>query len=269
MGNFVEVRVPKGKSVSRDIEVLPGSEMSISLAEGSEATILLDFLKEGKSSARAFLGKNSKLSLCEIKGAKGTGIDFSSEIILKEGAVFKGVNSVVSGNNSVENRKISLEGKGALATQNEIFWERGKETLKSNILIVHKTPDTEAFASSKGLLSDGGEAYSYGLVKIEKRAQKTNSFLSQHAILLDSISKNDSLPSLEIEANDVKASHSASSGPIDPDAIFYLESRGIPKGTATREIALGFLLPELNILGERERGIVTERLLAKWGREEK
>ncbi len=269
MRGLVEIRVPKGKTLSRDLRVFPGSEIRIALSEGAEATIFLDFQDAGKSSARILLWKNSKLSLCEIKGANGEGVDFSSEIVLKEGAVFKGVNSVVSGNSSVENRKISLEGKGALATQNEVFWERGKESLKSNILIVHKTRDTEAFASSKGLLSEGGEARSFGLVKIEKGAQKTNSFLSQHAILLDSISKNDSLPSLEIEANDVKASHSASSGPIDPESIFYLESRGIPKETAIREIALGFLMPELDILGEREKSLVTERLLAKWGREEK
>ena len=72
---------------------------------------------------------------------------------------------------------------------------------------------------------------SRGLVRIEKEARKTISYLSEHAMLLSRGARSDTIPILEILCRDVKATHSSSVAPVDPERIFYLESRGLPESS--------------------------------------
>lgn len=236
--------VPAGAEGRAELDISePGSLTEISLGAGAKVSVLLRHSAGGKLSVS--LGEGACLELAELKDPGAQDAEFETSISCSAGSVFRGVNAIVSGGKVSEERRIVMAGRGSDARQGEIFYCRGKERLASDLLIIHKVPETTAFASSRGLLSGGGSARSRGLVRIERPAQKTDSFLSQHAILLDSDSKNESLPSLEIEANDVKASHSASSGPIDAEQVFYLQARGIGREAAVRMIALGFLLPEL------------------------
>ncbi|MFH0962223.1 MAG: SufD family Fe-S cluster assembly protein [archaeon] len=265
------VRVNAGEHLEREIDVPANSDFRLFLEKGASARLVAKFFGEsGKTTQRIELAPGSQLALCEIKKSEAGG-EFSSEITIAKGAKFLGLNSVVSGGRVGEKREIFLAGKGASADYSEIFWENGEERLESNLLIVHSERDTSATAHSRGLVSGGGSARARGLVRIEKRAQKANSFLSQHAMLLDSESRNDSLPFLEIEANDVKARHSAAAGPIDPEQVFYLQSRGLSREEAIRTIALGFLLGKLpgfeSIPGDDSALSSIERLFGeKWRR---
>ncbi|MGI0053464.1 MAG: SufD family Fe-S cluster assembly protein, partial [Thermoplasmata archaeon] len=85
------------------------------------------------------------------------------------------------------------------------------------------------------------QGVSRGLVRIEKDARKTLSFLSEHAMLLSRGARSDTIPVLEILCRDVKATHSSSVAPVDPEKVFYLASRGIGESDAIRMIGEGFL----------------------------
>ena len=95
-----------------------------------------------------------------------------------------------------------------------------------------------------------------GMIKIEKGANSAESFLAGHAILLDKGAKSDTIPGLEIETNEVRATHSASVAQIDENQIFYLMCRGLSNEEAKREIVSGFLEPLSRKMGPTIRAWV-------------
>jgi len=93
----------------------------------------------------------------------------------------------------------------------------------------------------KGALDDTAMAVQYGVVSISPEAQKTSGQQTMRNLLLSDGAGADPIPVLEIEADDVKCSHAAAVGPVDPEHIFYLQSRGIPPQDAERMVVQGFL----------------------------
>ena len=93
----------------------------------------------------------------------------------------------------------------------------------------------------KGALDDRANAVQYGIVAITPAGQKTSGHQTMRNLLLSSGAGADPIPVLEIQADDVKCSHAAAVGPVDPDQIFYLQTRGIPPEEAERMVVQGFL----------------------------
>jgi len=112
----------------------------------------------------------------------------------------------------------------------------------------HNVPDTTNKILTKGVLKDKATSVSHGLVRIDKNAPQTDSYLADHVIHLGQEAKSNSIPSLEIINNDVKAAHSASSGEVDEDQLFYLMSRGLSKSESETIIVEGFFEPILKKL---------------------
>ncbi|MEM3373739.1 MAG: SufD family Fe-S cluster assembly protein [Candidatus Woesearchaeota archaeon] len=115
---------------------------------------------------------------------------------------------------------------------------------------IHSSLNTKSDILVKGVLNQNSQSIYRGKIKINKNAQKTISFLSDHSLLLGETSKSFSIPSLEIDANDVKASHSASTGKIEKEILFYLMSRGIKKEEAENLITKGFLIDIFNRIND-------------------
>jgi Fe-S cluster assembly protein SufD len=104
----------------------------------------------------------------------------------------------------------------------------------------HVAPNCSSDLLYKGALRDASRAVYSGWVHVRPDAQKTNAMQTCRNIVLSEHAKADAIPNLEIEANDVRCGHAASVGPVDEDAVFYLESRGIPADEAERLILTGF-----------------------------
>lgn len=117
--------------------------------------------------------------------------------------------------------------------------EKGDYVVK--VLADHVAKNTFGRVIIKGVAQNGARIKMDGMVKIEKGARLTNSFLEMRVLLLDKKSSAVAEPKLEIENNEVKASHAASVGKIDDDQIFYLKSRGIEEDEAKAIIVEGFL----------------------------
>jgi Fe-S cluster assembly protein SufD len=96
------------------------------------------------------------------------------------------------------------------------------------------------------VVDDSGYSTFDGMVKIEHSGQGTNSRLEEHAIHLSSASRSDSIPGLQIDANDVKAGHASTSGQVDDEQLFYMLSRGIKRDEAIHMIVTGFFEPVLD-----------------------
>jgi Fe-S cluster assembly scaffold protein SufB len=159
----------------------------------------------------------------------------------------------------------TLLGNGSSLDDLQAYYGSGPTSYDSGVTMVHVGTDTHGQSITRGVFTDEARGMSRGLVRIEKEARKTLSFLSEHAMLLSRGARSDTIPILEILCRDVKATHSSSVAPVDPERVFYLESRGISRSDAIRLIGEGFLshvLERAPVIGMRE--ILYPYLAARW-----
>jgi Fe-S cluster assembly scaffold protein SufB len=141
-----------------------------------------------------------------------------------------------------EQRVVRLAGEGAEVVVDEVFVSGN---VKSQLTIIHDARRTKSRVSARGVVEKAQNTISHAKVVIPKHGQLSDSFVEQHFLLLDDSAQAEAIPSLEIEADEVKASHSATVSPIDAEKLFYLTSRGVSESDARRLIIEGFLkLPE-------------------------
>ncbi|MCI4323623.1 MAG: SufD family Fe-S cluster assembly protein [Thermoplasmata archaeon] len=158
-----------------------------------------------------------------------------------------------------------IPGVGGDVVDLQTCFGQKQQSYDTSVQISHQGTDTHGLSMTRGLFRDDARGVSRGLVRIEKEARKTLSVLSEHAMLLSHGARSDTIPVLEILCRDVKATHSSSVAPVDPERIFYLESRGIAEQDAIRMIGEGFLghvLERSPISGLRE--IVYPLLESRW-----
>lgn len=129
----------------------------------------------------------------------------------------------------------------------------------------HVAPHAKSDLLYKGALDGNARTVFRGIIKVHKGAQQTDAYQTNRNLLLSRNTRADSLPNLEIEADDVKCSHGASVGELDLEHLFYLMSRGIRREQAERLVVIGFLgeiLSRLPLGGvvEKVTGIIAERL---------
>lgn len=137
--------------------------------------------------------------------------------------------------------KLSLSKEGEQLEWLGIIDAREEGEYELDLVMTHLAPDTFGRVAIKGVAENGAKIKVKGLVKIEKQAQNTDSFLSMNILILDKKSSAIAEPELEILANKVKASHAASVGKIDEEQLFYLKSRGVGEKEAKNVIIKGFL----------------------------
>ena len=136
-----------------------------------------------------------------------------------------------------------MKGQGASAEDMEILFGINNQSFDITSNLIHSAPNTKGKVIVKSVMKDTAQSLFKGMIKINKNAKSTESYLAGHAILLDKGAKSDAIPGLEIESNEVKATHSASVSQIDEKQIFYLMTRGLSKESAKREIVGGFIEP--------------------------
>ncbi len=129
---------------------------------------------------------------------------------------------------------------GAFSEMLGVFFADGEQHFDHRSEQEHVAPNGTSDLLYKGALRDHSRAVYSGWVHVRPGAQKTNAMQTSRNIVLSEHAKADSIPNLEIEANDVRCGHAASVGPVEEDTVFYLMSRGIPRKEAVRLIVFGF-----------------------------
>lgn len=128
----------------------------------------------------------------------------------------------------------------------------GSEHFSYNTIQEHTCPDTTSNINFRVALKDTSSSVYQGIVKVDKIAQRTNAFQSNKNLLLGTEARADSIPRLEILADDVKCSHGATVGPVDKEQLFYLNCRGLNLKEAEELIVRGFfvqILDDIEIKG--------------------
>jgi Fe-S cluster assembly protein SufD len=135
-----------------------------------------------------------------------------------------------------------LEGPGSSADLKGLFFGTGDQAFDFRTLQDHVGPHTTSDLLFKGALRDRAKSVYVGVVRVEPEARGSSSNQANRNLLLSDKAQATSEPILEILNNDIlRCSHGATVGPVDPEHLFYLESRGIPHPIAERMLVQGFL----------------------------
>jgi Fe-S cluster assembly protein SufD len=133
-----------------------------------------------------------------------------------------------------------LAGEGATSRVTGAYFADGSQHLDYDTFQEHIAPNTTSDFAFKGALRDTASVVWRGMIKVEKDAQRTNAYQENRNLLLSETAHADSIPGLEIEANDVRCTHGATVGQVDREQLFYLMARGLSRGEAERLIVRGF-----------------------------
>ncbi len=138
-----------------------------------------------------------------------------------------------------------LVGPGASTTIYGFVFGHGRQHVDQHTLQDHQAPHTTSDLQYRAALQDESRMVYTGLIRIAKAAARTNAYQANHNLLLSRTARAETIPMLEILADDVQCKHGASIGPVDDEQAFYLMSRGVPREVAQRLLVMGFIEPVL------------------------
>ena len=296
----VFIRVPAGVTLDRPLRrmlLLDSPKTSIVeqtfvLAEEQAKLVYVEELYSKGQPSQAFVA-----STAEILAGANAHVDFSSIQLLDDQTTHvsnRGVGvsndaratvSSLSLGAAVERSRTNfhLNGRGSFAEGFEIFFTDGKQKYDYETNLIHHSPDSTGSTQARGVLKGESQSIFKGMIKIVNAAKNSKSYLAHHAMILERTAKSDGVPSLEIDNNEVRATHSASVTQIDEEQLFYLEARGLAPDEAKKMVVLGFFEPVLSRVpieqtregarfmiegkwhGEKRRLVDRETLLAETG----
>ncbi len=133
-----------------------------------------------------------------------------------------------------------LRGPGATSEMLGLYFGTGTQHIDFHTLQEHRAPHTTSDLLYRGAVKDTARAVFAGLIRVDPGAQKTNAFQANRNLILSEGARSDSIPKLEILANDLRCTHGSATSRLNEEHIFYLMSRGLSRRQATFMIVEGF-----------------------------
>ncbi|MEM0966000.1 MAG: Fe-S cluster assembly protein SufD [Verrucomicrobiota bacterium] len=152
----------------------------------------------------------------------------------------RGINLNLGGRRSRFENEVRINGSGADVKLYSLTIAENDQEFDQRTLQIHNAPNAVSDLLYKNALMDHSRTIFSGLIKVAKDAQQTDAYQTNRNLLLNETAQANSLPGLEIEANDVKCSHGATTGQLDREELFYFLQRGIPKTIAQQLMVFGF-----------------------------
>ena len=282
------VNIPKSTVVRKPIEIMYFST-------GSEASLMVqprNLIIVGENSHVQIIERHQSLnenpvltnSVTEIFALKRAIVDYykiqndnleanliDNTYVSQKQETNVSVNTFCFGGNLTRNNLNFYHfGERIVSNLNGITIIGEKQHVDHYTLVQHSTPNCESHQDYKGIFSDRSTGVFNGKIFVEKEAQKTNAFQKSNNILLGDKSTINAKPQLEIYADDVKCSHGCTIGQLDETAMFYMQTRGIPKKEAKALLMYAFSnavidsikIPELK---QRITKIIAMKLGVKMG----
>lgn len=175
------------------------------------------------------VGQNARLNIYKIQNDTNNTSSIDHTHIRQQRDSIASVQTFsFSGKIVRNNLNFYQEGSNIDSILNGLTLIKGNTHVDHNTFVHHTQPNSESHQDYKGIFSEKAVGVFNGKIKVEQLAQKTNAFQSSNNLLLSDTAKTNSKPQLEIFADDVKCSHGCTIGQLDKQALFYLQSRGIP-----------------------------------------
>ena len=267
------IYIPKNKIPKKPIEI-------VHFSTGNEAALLLqprNLIIAEENAEMQIIERHQSLtanevftnSVTEIFAAKNANVDYykvqndlttaslidNTYIDQKDGSVVKVHTFSFGGKLTRNNLNFYQNGERIDSTMKGVTIIEEKQHVDHHTLVHHIQPNCESHQDYKGIYGENATGVFNGKIIVDKIAQKTNAFQQNNNILVSDKATINTKPQLEIFADDVKCSHGCTIGQLDEEALFYLQSRGIPKKEARALLMYAFAnnvlesvrIPELKV----------------------
>lgn len=248
--------VPRGVVVDKPIHI--GSILSaggtdtthtlVILEEGAEATVLHESNSVSSDDGGLKLGAveliqkpGSHLRYVDLQelGLKTFHFGHQKASVDRDATLQWTIAAMGSGLTKV-NQSVDLVGPGADSQVNGVMFTEGRQHLAYHTQQYHRAPSCHSDFLYKSAQQDRSRTVWKGMIKVDKGAQKTDGYQRNDNLVLSKTSRADSIPGLEIEADDVRCTHGSTTAKVDEEQIFYARCRGFTRKEATRMIVTGF-----------------------------
>jgi len=228
---------------------------SIELGAGATATVIEHHLAAGDHAHlanhlfRIAIAENGRLTHARLQQEATRATSFlRTDAVLASAAEYRRLDLELGAALSRHELNVRLEGDAAKLFSNGVLLADGRRHVDTRLGIEHIARDTACDLLWRGIGSGRGRAVFHGGITIHAGADGSDANLSNKNLLLSEGAEIDTQPVLEIHADEVKAAHGATVGQIDPTAMFYLRSRGLPQADARQLLTAAFCREPLNLI---------------------
>ncbi|WP_158246235.1 Fe-S cluster assembly protein SufD [Sulfobacillus sp. hq2] len=228
----------------------------IIMGVNSHATIIERYVSASSDERLLFLGA------VEISAQDGASVHYGSlqnlsahsdVFMRRQGHVYRDARidwsiGEFGGDITIASDHTELLNPGAHSTHTMVFFGADKQRQDFDTRITHSSPHTTSHIIAKGVMKDKARSAFNGVTDIKPGAVQSDGRQKEQTLMLSDDARADAVPSLLINENDVFAAHSASTGPIDKVALFYLMARGLSEKEAIRLFVHGFLAPVVDAI---------------------
>lgn len=188
-----------------------------------------------------FVGKNAKLRYSTIENWSKNMYNLNTKrALVEEGGTIEWVSGSFGSHVSYLYPMSILKGRGARMEFTGITFAGKGQNLDTGAKVVHSAPDTTSYMNTRSISKDGGISTFRSSVVVNKDAENSKSSVSCQSLMLDDISRSDTIPAMDIRTKNADIGHEAKIGRISDEAVFYLMSRGISEEDARAMIVSGF-----------------------------
>lgn len=248
--------VPKGVCVDEPLHTLSvmtdgGVDLSktlIILEAGAEATFMAETASTDASAGGLHCGsieliveKNARLRYVNLQNWGSQVWHFAHQMgHVAQNAGLQWTIGALGSRLAKVNQHVALTGQDAEAQVNGVMFTQGKQHLCYNTHQHHQAEFCQSDLLYKAALQDTSRTVWRGMIKVDEGAQRTNAYQRNDNLMLATTARADSIPGLEIEADDVRCTHGSTSGRVDDQQLFYAMTRGYTRQEAVRMIVTGF-----------------------------
>ena len=247
--------VPKGVVLDRPIHMLSSladggvdcGHALVVLDEGAEATVLAETLSTGSGAAlhcgaiELIVRPGARLRYVNLQNWSDAVWHFAHQkALVGRDAQLQWTIAALGSRLAKVNQEVGLVEPGASVQVNGVMFTEGKQHLSYHTLQHHEAPHCKSDLLYKAALQDVSRTVWRGMIKVDPDAQRTDGYQRNDNLILSDHARSDSIPGLEIEADDVRCTHGSTAGRVDDEQVFYARCRGLTRKEAIRMIVAGF-----------------------------
>lgn len=253
----VVLHVPKGVRLEKPLHAISrlagagASDLSktlVVLEEGAEATLLMETASDDPEAAglhngsiEIVVGKGARLRYVNLQNWNNRTWHFAHQkAVVGQEAQLQWTIGALGARLAKVNQRVALAGKDAEAQVNGVMFTQGKQHLCYNTHQHHEAPYCRSDLLYKNALQDHSRTVWRGMIAVDEAGQRTDAYQRNDNLMLAATARADSIPGLEIEADDVRCTHGSTSGRVDDTMIYYAMNRGYTRQEAVRMIVTGF-----------------------------
>jgi Fe-S cluster assembly protein SufD len=240
------VELPLQVIVNQSSDGVAGYHHTLLVAEESAEVTVVDDLLGAKNGLHAgvvelYLGDNSVVRYVNLQDFDHTAWNFlTGRAAMHRNADLRWIQVSWGSRLTKAFLDVDLIGEGGHAELLGIYFPNGKQHIDHQTLQLHRAPHCFSDLLFNGALKDKARSVYMGSIKVFPGAQKTDAYQRNGNLILDETARADSIPGLEIEADDVRCTHGATAAQVEEEYVFYLMARGLSRPQAERMIVQGF-----------------------------